>query len=154
MYKNILDINNIMDILPHKPPFLLVDKIIEISDYYITGIKNITINEYFFIGHFPNEPIMPGVLQIEALAQVGAILILSKFKNPKIYSTYFLRINKAKFKRKIIPGDVIILKVYFLDKMKRDVVSMKGLGYVGKELAFEAEIIAKITKNNFIQNYS
>ncbi|WP_185869016.1 3-hydroxyacyl-ACP dehydratase FabZ [Blattabacterium cuenoti] len=144
----ILDIKKIMKILPHKPPFLMVDKIIDLTENTITGVKNVTMNESFFIGHFPNEPIMPGVLQIEAIAQVGGILILSKFKNPELYSTYFLKIDKVKFKRKIVPGDIIIFQVYLLESMKRGIVHMQGIGYVNNKLVVEAEVMAKIVKNH------
>ncbi|WP_185877877.1 3-hydroxyacyl-ACP dehydratase FabZ [Blattabacterium cuenoti] len=144
--KTIFDIKNIANILPHKPPFLFVDKIIDLSDNHIIGIKNVTINEYFFIGHFPNEPIMPGVLQIESIAQVGGILILSKIQNPELYSTYLIKIDKVKFKKKVIPGDIMILKVYLLESMKRGIIFMKGIGYVKKNLVVEAEMVAKIVQ--------
>ncbi|WP_238784402.1 3-hydroxyacyl-ACP dehydratase FabZ [Blattabacterium cuenoti] len=143
----ILDIKNIMKILPHKPPFLFVDKIIDITENRIIGVKNVTMNEYFFIGHFPNEPIMPGVLQIEAIAQVGGILVLNKLNNPKLYSTYFLKIDNVKFKHKIIPGDIIIFQVNLLESMKRGIVHMKGKGFVNHKLVVEAEVMAKIVKN-------
>ncbi|WP_185864451.1 bifunctional UDP-3-O-[3-hydroxymyristoyl] N-acetylglucosamine deacetylase/3-hydroxyacyl-ACP dehydratase [Blattabacterium cuenoti] len=144
--KPIFDIKNIMNILPHKPPFLLVDKIIDLKNDYIIGVKNVTMNESFFIGHFPNEPIMPGVLQIEAIAQVGGILILNKFKNPELYSTYFIKIDNVKFKHKIVPGDIIIFQVHLLNSLKRGIVHMKGKGFVNKKLVVEAEVIAKIVK--------
>ncbi|WP_185862123.1 3-hydroxyacyl-ACP dehydratase FabZ [Blattabacterium cuenoti] len=145
--KPILDIKNIMNILPHKPPFLLVDKIINITENSIIGVKNVTMNEYFFMGHFPNEPIMPGVLQIEAIAQVGGILVLKKLNNPELYSTYFLKIDKVKFKHKIVPGDIIIFKVDLLESIKRGIVHMQGKGYVNNKLVVEAEVMAKIVKN-------
>ncbi|WP_185868494.1 3-hydroxyacyl-ACP dehydratase FabZ [Blattabacterium cuenoti] len=144
----IFDITKIMNILPHKPPFLLVDKIIDISDQKIVGVKNVTINEFFFTNHFPEEPIMPGVLQIEAIAQVGGILVLSKFRHPRLYGTYFLKIEKAKFKHKIIPGDVIIFKVCLLNAIRMGIVHMKGEGYVSNKLAVEAEFMAKIVRKN------
>ncbi|WP_185882917.1 3-hydroxyacyl-ACP dehydratase FabZ [Blattabacterium cuenoti] len=146
--KTILNVKNIMNILPHRPPFLLVDKIIDLSEKHVIGIKNVTINEYFFTGHFPNNPIMPGVLQIEAIAQVGGILILSKFKNPELYSTYFLRIDKAIFKHKIIPGDMIVFNVSLLESMKMGIFHMYGKGYVDKKIVVEADIKAKIVKNH------
>ncbi|AFJ91013.1 bifunctional UDP-3-O-[3-hydroxymyristoyl] N-acetylglucosamine deacetylase/3-hydroxyacyl-ACP dehydratase [Blattabacterium sp. (Blaberus giganteus)] len=145
--KPILDIRNIMKILPHKPPFLLVDKIIDLTENSIVGIKNVTMNESFFIGHFPREPIMPGVLQIEAIAQVGGILVLNKLNHPELYSTYFLKIDKVKFKHKIVPGDIIILQVCLLETMKRGIVFMKGKGFVNNKLVVEAEVVAKIVKN-------
>ncbi|WP_185853318.1 3-hydroxyacyl-ACP dehydratase FabZ [Blattabacterium cuenoti] len=145
--KPILDIKKIMKILPHKPPFLMVDKIIDLTEDSVTGVKNVTINESFFIGHFPKEPIMPGVLQIEAIAQVGGILVLNKLNNPELYSTYFLKIDKVKFKHKIVPGDIIIFKVDLLESMKRGIVHMQGKGYVNNKLVVEAEVMAKVVKS-------
>ncbi|WP_185857305.1 bifunctional UDP-3-O-[3-hydroxymyristoyl] N-acetylglucosamine deacetylase/3-hydroxyacyl-ACP dehydratase [Blattabacterium cuenoti] len=145
--KPLLDIKSIMKILPHKPPFLLVDKIIDLTENSILGVKNVTMNESFFIGHFPSEPIMPGVLQIEAIAQVGGILVLNKLNQPELYSTYFLKIDKVKFKHKIVPGDIIIIQVYLLESMKRGIVHMQGKGYVNNKLVVEAEVVAKIVKN-------
>jgi UDP-3-O-acyl-N-acetylglucosamine deacetylase len=143
----VLDIRSIMKILPHKPPFLLVDKIIDLTENSVVGVKNVTMNESFFVGHFPKEPIMPGVLQIEAIAQVGGILVLNKLSHPELYSTYFLKIDKVKFKHKIIPGDIIIFQVYLLESMKRGIVHMQGKGYVNNKLVVEAEVAAKIVKN-------
>ncbi|WP_185857937.1 3-hydroxyacyl-ACP dehydratase FabZ [Blattabacterium cuenoti] len=145
--KPLLDIKSIMKILPHKPPFLLVDKIIDLTENSIVGVKNVTMNESFFTGHFPKEPIMPGVLQIEALAQVGGILVLNKLSHPELYSTYFLKMDKVKFKHKIIPGDIIIFQVYLLEFMKRGIVHMQGKGYVNNKLVVEGEVVAKIVKN-------
>ncbi|WP_185852130.1 bifunctional UDP-3-O-[3-hydroxymyristoyl] N-acetylglucosamine deacetylase/3-hydroxyacyl-ACP dehydratase [Blattabacterium cuenoti] len=145
--KPILDIKSIMRILPHKPPFLLVDKIIDLTEDSIVGVKNVTMNESFFTGHFPKEPIMPGVLQIETIAQVGGILVLNKLSQPELYSTYFLKIDKVKFKHKIVPGDIIIIQVYLLESMKRGIVHMQGKGYVNNKLVVEAEVVAKIVKN-------
>ncbi|WP_185862681.1 3-hydroxyacyl-ACP dehydratase FabZ [Blattabacterium cuenoti] len=144
--KPILDIRNIMRILPHKPPFLLVDKIMELTDDYVIGVKNVTMNESFFIGHFPKEPIMPGVLQIEAIAQVGGVLVLNKVKNPEYYSTYFLKIDKVKFKKKVIPGDLLVFQVDLLEPIRRGIVHMQGKGYVNNQLVVEAEVMAKIVK--------
>ncbi|WP_394798455.1 3-hydroxyacyl-ACP dehydratase FabZ [Blattabacterium cuenoti] len=144
--KPICDIKNIMKILPHKPPFLLVDKILELKDNYVVGIKNVTINEPFFIGHFPNEPIMPGVLQVEAIAQVGGVLVLSKVKNPEIYSTYFLQIKQVKFKKKVIPGDILVIRVILKNPIKMGIVHMEGKGYVNCQLVVEAVVIAKLVK--------
>ncbi len=142
----IFDIKKIMKILPHKPPFLLVDKILELKENYVVGIKNVTINEPFFIGHFPNEPIMPGVLQVEAIAQVGGVLVLSKLKNPEIYSTYFLQIEKVKFKKKVVPGDLLVFKVILKNPIKMGIVHMEGKGYVNSQLVVEAIVIAKLVK--------
>ncbi|WP_113738074.1 3-hydroxyacyl-ACP dehydratase FabZ [Blattabacterium clevelandi] len=142
----LFDIKSIMRILPHKPPFLLVDKIIELTENYVIGVKNVTMNEPFFMGHFPKEPIMPGVLQIEAIAQVGGILVLNKLKNPESYSTYFLKIDKVKFKQKVVPGDLLVFQVDLLEPIRRGIVHMKGKGYVNKKLVVEAEVLAKIMK--------
>ncbi|AER40849.1 MAG: 3-hydroxyacyl-ACP dehydratase FabZ [Flavobacteriales bacterium] len=145
--KPLFDIQTIMKILPHKPPFLLVDKIIELTENCITGVKNVTINEPFFIGHFPKEPIMPGVLQIEAIAQVGGVLVLNKVKNPEFYSPYFLKIDKVKFKHKVVPGDLLVFQVKLLNPIKRGIVHMRGKGYVNNQIVVEAEVMAKIVKN-------
>lgn len=145
--KAILDIQDIIKILPHKPPFLLLDKILEISDHHIIGIKNVTMNEHFFIGHFPNEPIMPGVLQIEAMAQVGGVFVLNGIKDTKSYSTYFLKIDKARFKKKVVPGDILVLKMDLLEPIKRGIVKMHGYGFVNENIVVEAEVMAKIVKN-------
>ncbi|AWU43513.1 3-hydroxyacyl-[acyl-carrier-protein] dehydratase FabZ [Blattabacterium sp. (Cryptocercus kyebangensis)] len=142
----LFDIKSIMKILPHKPPFLLVDKIIELKENYVIGVKNVTMNEPFFMGHFPKEPIMPGVLQIEAIAQVGGILVLNKLKNPESYSTYFLKIDKVKFKQKVVPGDLLVFQVDLLEPIRRGIVHMQGKGYVNKKLVVEAEVLAKIMK--------
>lgn len=144
--KPILDIRNIMRILPHKPPFLLVDKIMELTEDCVIGVKNVTMNESFFMGHFPKEPIMPGVLQIEAIAQVGGILVLNQVKNPEYYSTYFLKIDKVKFKKKVIPGDLLVFQVDLLEPIRRGIVHMQGKGYVNNQLVVEAEVMAKIVK--------
>ncbi|WP_185878428.1 3-hydroxyacyl-ACP dehydratase FabZ [Blattabacterium cuenoti] len=144
--KPILDIRNIMKILPHKPPFLLVDKIMELTENCVIGVKNVTMNESFFMGHFPKEPIMPGVLQIEAIAQVGGVLVLNQVKNPEYYSTYFLKIDKVKFKKKVIPGDLLVFQVDLLEPIRRGIVHMQGKGYVNNQLVVEAEVMAKIVK--------
>lgn len=149
--KAIFNINDIMKMLPHKPPFLLLDKILEISENYIVGIKNVTMNESFFLGHFPKEPIMPGVLQIEAMAQTGGIFILNKVKNPNMYSTYLLKISKAIFKKKVIPGDVLILKMELIGSIKMGIIKMQGYGYVNNKIVVNAEIIAKIVKKVSLQ---
>ncbi|WP_185870487.1 3-hydroxyacyl-ACP dehydratase FabZ [Blattabacterium cuenoti] len=147
----VFDINRIMSILPHKPPFLLVDKIIDLTENRVIGVKNVTMNEPFFMGHFPKEPIMPGVLQIEAIAQVGGILALNKMKDPESYSTYFLKIDKVKFKKKVVPGDLLVFQVDLLEPIKRGIVHMKGKGFVNKKLVMEAEVMAKLVKvNEFI----
>lgn len=142
------DINYIENALPHKYPFLLVDKIIEATEDYIVGVKNVTFNEPFFQGHFPKNPVMPGVLQLEAMAQVGGILALKKFEDPQNYDTYFLKIDKVKFKQKVIPGDTLILKLELLSPIRRGICEMKGSAYVGNKLVSEAELIAQISPRN------
>lgn len=142
----IYDINDIMKILPHRPPFLLIDKVIEKSDSTLVGVKNVTMNEPFFVGHFPQEPVMPGVLQIEAMAQLGGILVLGEIDDSKDYSTYFMKIDKVKFKRKVIPGDTLVIKVELLQPIKRGIVHMQGYGYVNDTIAVEAEMMALVTK--------
>ena len=141
------DINAIMTILPHRPPFLLVDKILEKTDECIVGMKNVTMNEPFFVGHFPQEPVMPGVLQIEAMAQVGGIFALGNVENPELYSTYFLKVDKVKFKRKVVPGDTLIFKLTLLEPIRRGIVVMFGQVFVGDQLATEGELTAQIIKN-------
>ncbi len=143
----IYDINDIMKILPHRPPFLLLDKVIEKSDSSLVGVKNVTMNEPFFVGHFPQEPVMPGVLQVEAMAQLGGILVLGEIDDPKDYSTYFMKIENVKFKRKVIPGDTLVLKVDLLQPIRRGIVHMQGYGYVNDTIAVEAEMMALVTKD-------
>ena len=143
----IYDINDIMKILPHRPPFLLLDKVIEKSESSLVGVKNVTMNEPFFVGHFPQEPVMPGVLQVEAMAQLGGILVLGEIDDPKDYSTYFMKIENVKFKRKVIPGDTLVLKVDLLQPIRRGIVHMQGYGYVNDTIAVEAEMMALVTKD-------
>lgn len=140
------DINGIMGLLPHRPPFLLIDKILEISDSHIVGLKNITMNEPFFVGHFPKEPVMPGVLQIEAMAQIGGILVLANVPDPENYSTYFVKIDNVKFKKKVVPGDTLIFKLDLLAPIRRGIVHMQGYGYVGDSVVVEAELMAQVAK--------
>lgn len=144
----VYDINEIMEILPHRPPFLLVDKVIERSETSCVGVKNVTMNEPFFVGHFPNEPVMPGVLQVEAMAQLGGILVLGEIEDRKDYSTYFIKIEGIKFKRKVVPGDTLVLKVDLLQPIRRGIVHMQGYGYVNDTIAVEAEMMALITKES------
>ena len=144
--KPVYDINQIKELLPHRFPFLLIDKVIELNENSVVGIKNVTMNENFFLGHFPNEPIMPGVLQIEAMAQVGGILALSKVEDPENYQTLFLKIDKVKFKRKVIPGDTIIFRLELISPIRRGLVNMFGQAFVGDDLAMEGELMAQVSK--------
>ena len=140
------DVNFIKTVLPHRPPFLLVDKIIYKDEKTVIGIKNVTMNEPFFVGHFPDDPIMPGVLQVEAMAQVGGILVLNTVPDPENYLSFFLRIDKVRFKRKVVPGDTLILKMTLLEPIRRGIAIMFGEGYVGDTLAVEGELMAQIVK--------
>lgn len=145
--KPVYDINQVMELLPHRPPFLLVDKIMHIDEKTVIGIKNVTMNEPFFVGHFPGEPVMPGVLQVEAMAQAGGILFLSNVPDPQSYSTYFLKIDKVKFKKKVVPGDILIIKCELLQPIRRGIVNMQGTGYTNGEVAVEAEMMARLIRN-------
>ena len=143
----VMDINRIRELLPHRYPFLLVDKIIEIGGNYIVGVKNITVNEPFFQGHFPQEPVMPGVLQVEAMAQTGGLLVLNSVDEPERYSTYFMKIDGVKFRRKVVPGDTLIFRLELLAPIRRGISTMKGYVFVGDTLVSEAEFMAQIVKN-------
>jgi UDP-3-O-[3-hydroxymyristoyl] N-acetylglucosamine deacetylase/3-hydroxyacyl-[acyl-carrier-protein] dehydratase len=142
----LLDINAIKKILPHRPPFLLIDKIISMDDSGVTGLKNVTMNEAFFVGHFPNEPVMPGVLQIEAMAQVGGIYVLRTVPDPENYITYFLKIENAKFRHKVVPGDTLLFRLRLLTPVRRGICEMEGKAYVGNKLVAEAQLMAQISK--------
>ncbi|MCD6091127.1 MAG: bifunctional UDP-3-O-[3-hydroxymyristoyl] N-acetylglucosamine deacetylase/3-hydroxyacyl-ACP dehydratase [Bacteroidales bacterium] len=142
------DINDIMRLLPHRPPFLLVDRILQISNDEIIGSKNVTMNESFFIGHFPEEPVMPGVLQIEAMAQTGGILVLSTVPDPENYLTYFMKIDNVKFRNKVVPGDTLFFKLNLISPIRRGICQMKGIAYVGNKIVMEAEMMAQISKKN------
>lgn len=143
----VMDVNRIRELLPHRYPFQLVDKVIEIGANYIVGVKNITANESFFQGHFPQEPVMPGVLQIEAMAQSGGLLVLNSVDEPERYSTYFLKIDGVKFRQKVVPGDTILFRVELLTPIRRGIATMKGYAFVGEKVVCEAEFMAQIVKN-------
>ncbi|MCC8142938.1 MAG: bifunctional UDP-3-O-[3-hydroxymyristoyl] N-acetylglucosamine deacetylase/3-hydroxyacyl-ACP dehydratase [Tannerellaceae bacterium] len=142
-----MDINRIKELLPHRYPFLLVDKIIEIGSNHIVGIKNITGDEPFFTGHFPQEPVTPGVLIVEAMAQTGGLLVLNSVDEPERYSTYFMKIDGVKFRQKVVPGDTLILRLELLAPIRRGISTMKGHAFVGEKLVTEAEFMAQIIKN-------
>jgi UDP-3-O-[3-hydroxymyristoyl] N-acetylglucosamine deacetylase / 3-hydroxyacyl-[acyl-carrier-protein] dehydratase len=143
----VMDILKIRELLPHRYPFLMVDKVIEIKDNYIVGIKNITFNEPMFTGHFPQEPVFPGVLQIETMAQCGGLFVLNQMDPTKSYSTYFMKIDGIKFRRKIVPGDTLKIKVELLTPIRRGIATMKGYIFVGNQLASEGEFMAQIIEN-------
>ncbi len=142
----VYDIHAIQNILPHRFPMLLVDKIIDVTENYVVGVKNTTVNEHFFAGHFPDNHVMPGVLQIEAMAQCGGMLALKSVENTKDYDVYFLKINNAKFKRKVVPGDTLVMKVELMGPIRRGIVEMKGIIFIGNQIATEAEMMATIIK--------
>jgi UDP-3-O-[3-hydroxymyristoyl] N-acetylglucosamine deacetylase / 3-hydroxyacyl-[acyl-carrier-protein] dehydratase len=143
----VFTVEDIRKRLPHRYPFLLVDKVISISESSIVGIKNVTFNEAFFQGHFPGEPVMPGVLLVEAMAQTGGLLVLHNVDEPEKYSTYFLKIDKLKFKHKVVPGDTVVIKLELTDLIRRGIVSMFGQAFVGNKLVVEGEMTAQVVKN-------
>lgn len=145
--KPIFDINQIKGLLPHRYPFLLVDKVMQLSETNIVAIKNVTFNEMHFIGHFPDEPVMPGVLQVEAMAQAAGIMVLAQMDDPKQYSTYFLSINNVKFRNKVVPGDTLVMKVLLTTPIRRGLASLKGYCFVNGHIVTEAEFVAQIVKN-------
>ena len=140
------NVEEIMGLIPHRSPFLLVDKIMTLTEDRVVGIKAVTMNEPFFVGHFPGAPVMPGVLQIEAMAQCGGILALSSVPDPENYLTYFIKLDNAKFKRKVVPGDTLIFDLKLISPIRRGIVHMLGRAFVGNTLVCEAELMAQITK--------
>ncbi|MDD3166060.1 MAG: bifunctional UDP-3-O-[3-hydroxymyristoyl] N-acetylglucosamine deacetylase/3-hydroxyacyl-ACP dehydratase [Bacteroidales bacterium] len=143
----IMDNVRIKQLLPHRWPIQMVDKIIELSDRHIVGLKNVTGNEEIFMGHFPDEPVMPGVLQIEAMAQTGGLLVLNNVDEPERYSTYFLKIDNVKFRQKVVPGDTLIFRLDLISEIRRGIVSMKGYAFVADKIVTEAEFMAQVVKN-------
>ena len=144
------NINQIKKVLPHRPPFLLIDKVISMDERTVIGVKNVTINEPFFVGHFPDEPVMPGVLQIEAMAQLGGVLVLGTVPDPENYITYFLKIEKVKFKRKVVPGDTLIFKLDLIGDIRHGIATMWAQAFVGETLVCEGEMTAQISKKQSI----
>ena len=142
----LMDIHKIMSILPHRPPFLLIDRILELSDRHVVGMKNVTMNEAFFIGHFPGAPVMPGVLQIEAMAQCGGVLVLSTVPDPENYLTYFMKMDNVKFKQKVLPGDTLIFIAELISPIRRGICHMQAYGYANDKLVVEAVLMAQIAR--------
>lgn len=143
----LIDINGIKKLLPHRYPFLLIDKIIEIDKKHCVAVKNVTVNEPFFQGHFPQEPVMPGVLQVEAMAQAAGVLVLNFLEDPEKYSTYFLKIDNVKFRQKVVPGNTLLLNVALTTEIRRGCAMVKGYAFVGEKVVCEAEFMAQIIKN-------
>ncbi len=142
----LMDIHKIMSILPHRPPFLLIDRILELSDRHVVGMKNVTMNESFFVGHFPGAPVMPGVLQVEAMAQCGGVLVFSTVPDPENYLTYFMKMDNVKFKQKVLPGDTLIFSAELISPIRRGICHMQAYGYANGKLVVEAVLMAQIAR--------
>ena len=142
----LMDIHKIMEILPHRPPFLLIDRILELSDTHVVGMKNVSMNEPFFVGHFPEAPVMPGVLQVEAMAQCGGVLVLNTVPDPENYLTFFMKMDNVKFKQKVLPGDTLIFKAELITPIRRGICHMQAYGYANNKLVVEAALMAQIAK--------
>ena len=143
----LMDVNRIRELLPHRYPMQLVDKVVETGSNFIVAVKNVTSNEAFFLGHFPQEPVMPGVLQIEAMAQAGGLLVLNSIEEPERWSTYFLRIDDVKFRKKVVPGDTLLFRVELISPIRHGIATMRGFAFVGETVVMEATFTAQITKN-------
>jgi len=142
----LMDVNQIMEMLPHRPPFLLVDKVLELTKTHVIGLKNVTMNEPFFEGHFPGAPVMPGVLQIEAMAQAGGVLVLSTVPDPENYLTFFMKIDNFKFKRPVFPGDTLVFKLELLTEIRRGICNVRGTAFVNEQVVSQGDLMAQIIK--------
>ena len=143
-----MDVNQIMKVIPHRHPFLLVDKIIELSDKHIVGVKSVSMNEPYFKGHFPGLPVMPGVLQIEAMAQAGGVLVLNTVPDPENYITFFMKIENAKFKNPVVPGDTLVFKLELLSPIRRGICHMQATAFCRDKIISEAEMMAQIVRKD------